>query len=605
MSNLHLQDYRRIAKKQRMVVSEAIKHESVAKQRRILEDYDRVIASNIKLLVKDGLLENWEAYCFYASPAELVSELRNDKSSDIILNEKVSNEAVNFFTGGLKSQAVFLNNVENYLDQVMELASEGEFPILQAGLEKAKNEVQAVSNEMEDFFKKSSGEKGVMGKLSTLPQRFLSKIGAGSTKDYQLEYAFFDKLVAQSLVERKGYLGYLMSQLDENLIQDTLLESKFILNEQADPVSITRNLSSMGQLVGEIIKMAAKNGGRELTRVDIASLANSHPDIQRSTLENIIHLTARNTQGLSGDPSQLNADTFYSVGRAMFPDSPFFSPTVRNLPAPTVPGVPDGGGSFLTWLHNLWVKAMTFAKGVYAKLYAYLAPKILAIKAWLASVFKGGIAAAKGGIAAAKGLLGKAGSWLGGKLAAFKAGGGVVGAAGKGLAALKAGATGLAGLAGKGLAGLGAAALSPAAAGLAAVGGAAAAGKSLYSLMSRRGKLQNVYDFVNSLKNVANASIKEGLTKLSNLISESQMFAELFEAEGEAEAAPPVPETPKPEESAKAKEVSKMVKLYAATMKKYVDVDSLAAELDTEEGHELLNKIKAVKRPEVPVERSK
>ena len=602
MSNIHLQDYRRIAKKQRMVVYEAIKHESVAKQRRILEDYDRVIASNIKLLAKDGLLENWEAYCFYASPAELISELRKNNSSDIILNEKVSNEAVNFFTGGLKSQAVFLNNVENYLDQVMALASEGEFPVLQAGLEKAKNEVQAVSNEMEEFFKKSSGEKGVMGKLSTLPQRFLSKIGAGSTKDYQLEYAFFDKLVTESLVERKGYLGYVMSQLDEDLIQDTLLESKIMLNEQVEPVSIARGMSSMGQIVTEIGKLAARQGGRLLTSSDISSLAQAHPDISTKTFENIVHLMGRNAQGVAGDPSLITPDLFQSVGRAMG----WLPNNAASLPAPPpMPGVPDGGTSFLTWLHNLWVKAMTFAKGVYAKLYAYLAPKILAIKAWLAGVLKSGIAAAKGGIAAAKGLLGKAGSWLGGKLAAFKAGGGVVGAAGKGLAALKAGATGLAGLAGKGLAGLGAAALSPAAAGLAAVGGAAAAGKSLYSLMSRRGKLQNVYDFVNSLKNVANASIKESLTKLSKLISESQMFAELFEAEGEAEAPPPAPETPAPEKSAKAKEVSKMVKLYAATMKKYVDVDSLAAELDTEAGHELLNKIKAVKRPEVPVERSK
>ena len=216
---------------------------------------------------------------------------------------------------------------------------------------------------------------------------------------------------------------------------------------------------------------------------------------------------------------------------------------------------------------------MAYTKGVYVKMYAYLAPKLLAIKAWLLSTFKGGVAAAKG-------LLGKAGSWLGSKWAALKGGlaakGGIAGLAGKGLAGLKAG-----------MAGLGAAAMSPAAAGLAAVGGAAVAGKSLYSLMARRKKLENVFDFVNSLKNIANASLKESI----NLISESEIFSELFEADETTG-------TEKP-----AKDVSQMVKLYTATMKKYVDMDQLAAELDTEEGHNLLRKIKSIPSPKVPTER--
>jgi hypothetical protein len=561
--------YRKLAKKQRSVLAESIKRESVSKQRRILEDYDRLIANNISVLTKENLFENWEAYCFHSTSAEFIAEMSDDnKSSDVILNEKVSPEAVNFFTGGLKTQAQYLNNVEDYLDKVMAVASQGNFPVLQAGLEKAKAEVEGVSQELEGFHAKASGGKGFLGKLTTMPQRFLSRLGAGSTKDYQLEEAFIDGLVGKSLLEQKGSLGLLMSMLDESLIA----ESKTLLTEVVDPVSMATGMSSMGQLVGEIGKISAQHGGNLLTRVDIGALVRAHPDIQRSTLENIVHLMGKNAQNVAGDPSQITPDLFQSVGRAMgwLPNN---AAATSAPPIPGVPTSPDGGGSFLAWLHKLWIKAMAYAKGVYAKMYAYLAPKLLAIKAWLLSTFKGGVAAAKG-------LLGKAGSWLGSKWAALKGGlaakGGIAGLAGKGLAGLKAG-----------MAGLGAAAMSPAAAGLAAVGGAAVAGKSLYSLMARRKKLENVFDFVNSLKNIANASLKESI----NLISESEIFSELFEADEPTG-------TEKP-----AKDVSQMVKLYTATMKKYVDMDQLAAELDTEEGHNLLRKIKSIPSPKVPTER--
>lgn len=565
--------YRKIAKIQRTVLAEAVKRESVTKQRRILADYDKLISNNIKVLSQEKMFENWEAYCFYSNPQDLLSE-ETEESSDVILNERVSQQAVDFFTGGLKSQAIYLNTVEDYLDKVIDaVGPQAEsFPTLQSGLQKAKGEVEKVSTELEEFFQKSSGGKGFLRKLTTMPQRFLSRLGAGSTKDNQL----FESLVSKSLVNRTGYIGLVMSMLDESFISEALSDSNVLLTEAADPVSIATGMSSMGQIVGEIGKLSARHGGRLLTNVDISSLVRAHPDIQRSTLENIVHLMGKNAQNVAGNPSAITPDLFQSVGRAMG----WLPNNAAGMPAPPVPGVtpvpgvPDGGGSFLTWLHNLWIKAMTFAKGVYAKMYAYLAPKLLALKAWLATTFKGGVAAAKG-------LLGKAGSWLSSKMAAVKGGlaakGGLAGLAGKGLAGLKAG-----------VAGLGAAAASPGAAGLAALGGAAVAGKSLYSLMSRRKNLENVFDFVKSLKNISGGSLKE------SLVSESTILSELFEADEAKVAAL---------SSSGNEDMKQKVKLYAATLKKYVDVNQLANELSTPEGLKLLQRIKAIPTPKVPTER--
>ena len=567
--------YRKIAKIQRTVLAEAVKRESVTKQRRILADYDKLISNNIKALSQEKMFENWEAYCFYSNPQDLLAE-EIEETSDVILSERVSQKAVDFFTGGLKSQAIYLNTVEDYLDKVIQAVQpqEENFPTLKAGLQKAKGEVETISTELEEFSEKSSGRKGFLRKLTTMPQRFLSRLGAGSTKDNQL----FESLVNQSLIHRKGYIGLVMSMLDESFINEALSDSSVLLTEVADPVTIAGGMSSMGQIVAEIGKLSASHGGRLLTNADIGSLVRAHPDIQRSTLENIVHLMGKNAQNVAGDPSAITPDLFQSVGRAMG----WLPNNAAGIPAPPVPGVtpvpgvPDGGGSFLTWLHKLWVEAMTSARGVYAKMYAYLAPKLLALKAWLAATFKGGVAAAKG-------LLGKAGSWLGSKMAALKGGlaakGGMAGLAGKGLAGLKAGLTGL-----------GAAAASPGAAGLAALGGAAVAGKSLYSLMSRRKNLENVFDFVKSLKNISSGSLKE------SIVSESTIFSELFEADETNEKVAT-------SSSSGNEDMKQKVKLYAATLKKYVDVNTLADELSTPEGLSLLQIIKAIPTPKVPTER--
>ena len=595
-----IKTYKILAKQERLVLSEAIKNENVSKQRRILEDYDILISKNIKTILEEDLHDNWELFCHHTNLKEFAQDVSNKlNDSDIFLNEKVGEEAMNFLTGGLKTQAEYLNSVEDYLTQAINAvdSSGGEFPILRSGLEKAKTELQASEAELEQLFQKGSGKQGFFGKLSTIPQRFLSRLGAGSTKQYQV----VESLVADSVIQRKGCIGLAMSLLPETAIKQTLtenkilLESKNLLVEGTDPVSIASGMSSMGQLVGEIGKLAADSGGRLLTRADINSLASAHPDISRTTLENIVHIMGKNAQNVAGDPSQITPDLFQAVGRAMGwlpnnaasipapsipgvgPSIPGIGPSIPSVSPPSIPGVgpsiPGGGppsipggdtvvtgggdgGSFLDWLYKLWIKAMKFAKGVYAKMYAYLAPKLIAIKAWLISTFKGGVAAAKG-------LMAKAGSWLASK-------GGISGLAGKAFAGLK-----------SGLLGLKAAATSPAAAGLAAVGGAAAAGKGLYSLMSRRKNLGKIASFVGALQNIGNMKIIP-----ESYLKDTEMLYELFGFGKDKKSDKP------------DSKLMNAIRMFSRDLKPFIsDIVGLEEELGTEQGRELLSKLAKLTPP--------
>jgi hypothetical protein len=246
----------------------------------------------------------------------------------------------------------------------------------------------------------------------------------------------------------------------------------------------------------------------------------------------------------------------------------------------------------VNWLYKLWLKVVNALKGVwasakvsakaiYAKAYAFFSAKLIAIKAWLVKAWAGGL---KGAIAAGKGLAAKASGWLGSKFAAAKAAlaakGGMLGLAGKGIAGLKAG-----------MAGLGAAALSPAAAGAAAIGGAAVAGKSLYSLMSRRKKLENVLDFTTALQNVALTEAVKGFV----LTADSKMVSELFgisEDVATDAAADDSAQEPKVDPA-----ISDKVKMFANKMKKYVDSTKLEQELSSSDGATFLNAIKSIKAP--------
>lgn len=603
------ESYRRIAKLQRLVLEKAIKRETVAKQRRVLADYDRTIANNMNLLGQENLYENWEAYCYHANPVDLISEAREGFESNSFISERVSPAAVDFLTGGLKTQAQYLNMVEDYLDKVKAAADAGNLPSLQAGLDKAKAEIDAVSAELEEFHQKASGGKGFFSKLSTMPQRFLSRLGAGSTKDYQLETQLYENLVGASIVGRKGTLGLVMSIIDEDLTKQVISESwTGYLNEVvADPVSaIAGGMSSMTSLVGEITKLSASAGGRLLNQGGIANLAAAHPDIPRVTLENIVHLMGRNARGVAGDPSQITPQLFQKVGESMgwLPQNAAAIPAPPGIPglpgipgapgAPGIPGGPDGGGSFVNWLYKLWLKlvnaikgvwasAKVSAKAIYAKAYAFFSAKLIAIKAWLVKAWAAGF---KGAIAAGKGLAAKASGWLGSKFAAAKAAlaakGGMLGLAGKGIAGLKAGMTGLAG-----------AALSPAAAGAAAIGGAAVAGKSLYSLMSRRKKLENVLDFTTALQNVA---LTEAVKSFA-LTTQSKMVSELFGISEESDATTDAPADGNAQEAKVDPALADKVKMFANKMKKYVDSTELEQELSSADGAAFLNAIKSIQAP--------
>jgi len=231
----------------------------------------------------------------------------------------------------------------------------------------------------------------------------------------------------------------------------------------------------------------------------------------------------------------------------------------------------------------VWASAKVSAKAIYAKAYAFFSAKLIAIKACLVKAWAGGL---KGAIAAGKGLAAKASGWLGSKFAAAKAAlaakGGMLGLAGKGIAGLKAG-----------LSGLGAVALSPAAAGAAAIGGAAVAGKSLYSLMSRRKKLENVLDFTTALQNVALTEAVKGFV----LTADSKMVSELFGISEDTNVATDAAADDSAQEPKVDPAISDKVKMFANKMKKYVDSTELEQELSSPDGAIFLNAIKIIKAP--------
>lgn len=583
--------YRKVAKIERLVLEQTIKRESPAKQRRILDDYDRLIAESIEIIKQDNLFDYWETYCFHSTPAELLEEISTEKSksfSDIILNEKVSKEAINFFTGGLKTQAIYLNSVEDYLDKVIAASSEGNFPALQAGLQKAKADIQTISTELEQFQQKASGGKGFLSKLTTMPQRFLSRLGAGSTQQYQLE-GMYIQLVADAIANRRGLIGEAMDIMGDeksfNIISESIGKEKTKLLMEVG--NVASNLGSNPQgLWNAIVAYSDKIGNGQTVPMNII-----HDLAKRfGTSDSVVGAGFRSYgPGIGSRLSNMKASAWWDAFR--HPPAGATQPIVGATPMDpstgTIQSITSGG-------HPIDPSAITGGSHPISAATGGGHPIDPSAVAGGSHPSIAGGAHHPGILDAGRNLVHQGGSWLANKWAALK------GLGAKGLAALK--GVGIKGLVGKGLGALGAAASSPAAIGGAALAGAGIAGKSLYSLMSRRGKLEKIFDFVKSLKNISNAVVKKPLATetVNRLISESEMFTEFFgfgKKEPE-ESAEPVAASPKG-----TKDLYQKVKIYAATLKKYVNVDALARELNTPEGALLLQKIKSIPTPKVPTER--